>query len=646
MTRGEPQRTKSFKDRFGIVATGVQSNLRRSARGRVYVQCGWLDHIFNARAAELWGREPKLNDAGDRYCGSLRLFSTDGRPIAHEDCWMSLALRDGKSCGGHEIVVERADGSRRTVLAHISPLFDDRGNVVGAINVLFDVTEQRRAELARARRAAIVDSSDDAIVSKNLDGVIQSWNAAAERLFGYTSEEAVGRHISFLIPPDRGDEEDGILARIRSGERVYHFDTVRIRSDGEPIDISVTISPIRNEVGQIVGASKIARDISDRKRAEEQVYGLLTQLNEADRRKDEFLAILAHELRNPLVPLCALLETIKRQPDDAGLLPRIRDTMERQIGQISRLVDDLLDASRTANNKLQLRLERVELAPIVAQAVETCNSLAERAKHRLEVDLPSEPVCLHADRARLIQVFSNLLNNACRYTDDGGIIRLTAERHDGEIAVSVKDNGIGIPPAKLAIVFDMFAQVHAASEPSRGGLGIGLNLVKRLVEMHGGSVQAKSDGPGRGSEFIVRLPICVEAQAGAQPLLPGDDRKTSRLRRVLVVDDNVDSAASLATLLRISGMETATAHDGPAALAAIESLRPDAALLDISLPKMDGHEVARRVRAQPWGKDIRLVALTGWGQPEDRRRSKDAGFDEHMVKPADYEALMKYLASV
>jgi PAS domain S-box-containing protein len=331
---------------------------------------------YNERAVELWGREPELNDPADRFCGSFRLFSADGTPLRHDEYWMALALRHNKSYNDREIIIQRPDGSRSTVLTYAHPLHDEQGQLIGAVNVLVNITDRQCAGLARAHLAAIVDSSTDAIISKNLDGVIQSWNSAAEQLFGYTAKEAIGRHISFLIPSERADEEERILARLRAGERIEHFDTVRVRKDGQPIHVSLTISPIRDDSGRIVGASKIARDISDRKRDEEQIYSLLTQLKDADRRKDEFLATLAHELRGPLAPLSALLELLKRG-HNADLLMQTRDTMERQLGHIVRLVDDLLDVSRIASNKLELRKERIELASVIGQAVEVCRSLPQ-----------------------------------------------------------------------------------------------------------------------------------------------------------------------------------------------------------------------------------------------------------------------------
>ncbi len=596
---------------------------------------------FNERAVELWGREPKLKDPVDRYCGSFKLFTVDGSPIPHDHCWMALALRDGKPYNGLEIVIERPDGSRWDALAHANPFFDEQGGLAGAVNVLIDITHRRKAELARLHLSAIVDSSDDAIISKDLNGFIQSWNAAAHRLFGYTAEEAVGRHISFLIPAERAEEEDRILARLRAGERVYHFDTVRVRQDGQPLYVSLTISPIKDEAGRIVGASKIVRDITERKQAEEQAYRLLTQLKEADHRKDEFLATLAHELRNPLAPLRNVLEIMKHGGDNGQGFAQIQSTLERQLRQMGRLVDDLTDLNRISRSQLELRKERVELASVIQQSVEVCRPLAEAARHELNVSLPHEPTYLHADPARLTQVFSNLLNNACKYTEPGGRIWLAAARRGSEVVLNVKDTGVGIPSDQLVNVFEMFTQIDRSLERSQGGLGIGLTLVKRLVEMHGGSVQAYSQGQGRGSEFVVRLPIfTVDTQAKK----PTAEQTLKTAHRILVVDDNRDAATSLAALLRLTGNETQIAYDGLEAVEAAEKFHPDVILLDISLPKLNGHDACRRIREQPWGKHMMLVALTGWGQDEDRRQTKDAGFDHHMVKPVDFAALMKLLA--
>jgi CheY-like chemotaxis protein/two-component sensor histidine kinase len=325
---------------------------------------------------------------------------------------------------------------------------------------------------------------------------------------------------------------------------------------------------------------------------------------------------------------------------------RAREMMERQLGHMVRLIDDLLDLSRITKGKVELRKDQIDLSAAIQDAVEACRPAVEAAGHDLTVSLPPGPLWVEADRTRLAQVFANLLNNSARYTERGGRIRLTAERQGSDAVVTVADTGVGIPADMLPRIFDMFTQADRPLERSQGGLGIGLSLVRGLVELHGGRVEARSDGPGKGSEFVVRLPVLV---APARPTPPGEDTAEAHhgaAYRILVVDDNEDGATSLAMMLHILGHDTRTAHDGPAALAAAAAFRPDVMLLDIGLPGLSGYEVCRRVREQPGGARTVLIALTGWGQDEDRQRSKDAGFNFHMVKPVDPAALTKLLSGL
>jgi PAS domain S-box-containing protein len=368
-------------------------------------------------------------------------------------------------------------------------------------------------------------------------------------------------------------------------------------------------------------------------------------LKDADRRKDDFLATLAHELRNPLAPLRNGLQVMKLAAGNAGAVEQARSMMERQMAVMVRLIDDLLDVSRITRGKLELRKERVELASVVQSAVEGSRPLIEASGHRLTIALP-EPIPLDADPTRLAQVFSNLLTNAAKYTDRGGQITLTAKRDGGGVVVSVRDTGIGIAPEHLPRLFEMFSQVTTALERSQGGLGIGLSLVKGLVEMHGGTVEARSEGLGKGSEFIVQLPVAGGRSAPESPQAGGGDRAKARgSRRILVADDNRDAAESLAMMLRLAGHEVHAAHDGRDAVEAAAWFRPDVALLDIGMPKLNGFEVARRVREQPWGRNVVLVAITGWGQEEDKRRATEAGFDCHLTKPVEPAALEKLLGT-
>jgi PAS domain S-box-containing protein len=823
------------------------------------------------------------------------------------------ALRRGVVIGlaNHTVLLQR-NGGECPIDDSAAPISDEGGRVSGCVLIFRDVTAQRRMEQAQASQflgarllASIVESSDDAIIGKSLDGIIRSWNSAAERLFGYAAEQAVGRHISLIIPPERIGEEDDIIASLKAGQRIDHFETERMRSDGSRILVSLTISPIKDDGGRVTGASKIVRDvtrqrhaeqrerqllaeaaaanakfeaffeqgalfagimavngtilevnrlaweacgytkdqivgkpfwegpwwapsadlagqiktasvraaagetfrgempyfvadgsqrevdvtiqpikdetgqvlflaptgvdITDRKRAEADrekfatliesstdfiamcdlsgrpffvnraglaavgldnldearrvsvasfffpedqpriineflpsvldkghgeieirfrhfktgearwmAYKVLTlpdangrpiafatvsqdvterkrledslrrlavDLSEADRRKNEFLAMLAHELRNPLAPISNAARALRLGGRDGDALQSAPEMLERQIRQMSRLVDDLLDMSRITRGKIELRKERIELTPVVDQAVEAVRGLYRSMNHQLTVTLPPTPVHLDADSARLTQVVGNLLNNACKFTDRGGHVWLTVDQDGQEAVVRVRDNGIGIAAEHLPQVFEMFAQVDTSLERSRDGLGIGLTLVKSLVELHGGTVQIHSEGPGHGSEFTVRLPALSDLPRQVpQPVLSEPTPAVGR--RILIVDDSEDGAESLAMLLRLGGHETHQAHDGLAAIEAAGRLRPDVVLLDIGLPILNGYEVCSRIRKEPWGKDLVLVALTGWGQEEDRHRSREAGFDVHMVKPVDHDVLVRLLASL
>ena len=774
---------------------------------------------------------------------------------------------------------------------------DAEGNPAHFIAVIENIDDRKRLDDAAMRLGAIVESSDDAIVAKDLNGIVTAWNRGAQALFGYDAAEMIGRPISILIPPDRSEEESNILARISAGDKVEHFDTVRRRKDGQLVSVSVSISPIYNRDGRIVGASKIARDVTDRRKAEArlrdsearlrftlesaglgdweldvatgawrgslrcfqcfgydevvpnwnyrellqhvhpadraevarsyrqaltsrtdwrfecrviwpdgtvhwiaahagagddgdpptrllgvisdvterkeieaglerrqarldlaasaaglgvfewrlpdnhmtwendrmyEIFGrirsdgplTLTQLaaqavhpddihtferdvakglafqatfhsvcrvrrksdgatrsvefagrtehaidgtplrllgvvsdvtereraarevRGADRRKDEFLATLSHELRNPLAPLRNAVQIMRLAPDpkqvaDAG------HVMERQLGHMVRLVDDLLDMSRITRGELTLRKAPVDFATVVRNAVETSRPLIDSKGHRLTVTLPAPGVVVDGDLTRLTQVLANLLNNAAKFSNRSGEITLSAERHANEVVVRVTDRGVGIPAEMLGSIFDMFMQVDQTLESSHGGLGIGLTLVRRLVELHGGTVEAHSAGRGAGSEFVVRLPITSAWAAVDTPMATPTVASPAAAvgRRILVVDDNEDSADSLAKLLELMGHAIATAHDGVEAVDAAESFRPEVILLDIGLPKLDGYGVARRIREQPWGKDMLLIAATGWGQQEDRRRSKEAGFDHHLVKPVDLAELVRLMGT-
>ncbi len=658
-----------------------------------------------------------------------------------------------------------------------------------------DVTERNCAEAFSSNLAAIVNSSDDAIISTTLDGVITSWNQGAEKLFGYVPATAIGQNIFQFIPEDRHEEERMVFAKVRRGEKVKHFDTERITKDGRHIKISMTVSPMRNAKEQIIGVSKISHDISERRESQLQLQasetrfrrlfeaahdgilildagtrkithvnpfltdlldypaehflgkelweigflsdkwasqtamqqlheqgtiryeslpledrhgrthpvemvanlyqedqnpviqcnirdisersrlealqrGQAVELSDLHRRKDEFLAMLSHELRSPLAPIANAVQLLGLQRGSENRIQQqARGIIERQLGQLQHLVDDLLEVSRITTGRVQLRRERVIVSEIVESAVETIRPLLEQRRHELTVSLPPEPIWLDADRARLEQVLVNLLTNSAKYTDIGGHVWLTVAleefapaktlantKHgtqelpsllnkpsDG-VVIRVRDTGVGISPELLPRVFDLFTQSERSLDRSQGGLGIGLALVQRITELHSGTVEASSV-LGQGSEFIVRLPVWKESNRGPKEDLTSTEPPLPFVPlKVLVVDDNVDTVLSFSMLLRASGHEVRTAHDGPTAIQTVLDFRPDVVLLDIGLPGLNGYEVATRIRQHPDLKQIVLVALTGYGQESDRQTSLQAGFNHHLVKPARLDQLQKILA--
>jgi PAS domain S-box-containing protein len=546
--------------------------------------------------------------------------------------------------------------ARREDTFHIAlatELLSGAAAVVGV--VAFTALLRRHLAARNAATAAIAEQRErlrttlasigDAVITTDIEGRVTSLNAVAESLTAWTSEEAKGQPLDrvFRIVNEetRQPVPSPVVRAIREGVIVGLANhTILQAKDGAERPIDDSAAPIRCAEGQVVGCVLVFRDVTERRRAEQ-------ASRDASRHKDEFLATLAHELRNPLAPITNALSILRIVSDDQEARRRATDTMERQVTQMVRLIDDLLDVNRISRGKLELRKERVELASVVYQAAEICRPLVESAGHDLKIELPEQPVYLSADAVRLAQVFSNLLNNSCKFSEPGGRLGLKAVRRGDEVVVSVKDNGVGIPPDRLESIFGMFSQVGGPLERTHGGLGIGLTLVKRLVELHGGHIEARSEGLGKGSEFIVTLPVAgspaTDGQSGSATS-PTAATAEAGHHRVLVVDDNRDSAESLALLLRLAGNETHTAYDGREALTVAAKVQPDVLLLDIGLPEMNGYDVCRRVREQPWGQDVLIVALTGWGQEEDRRKSREAGFNEHLVKPVDHAALMKVLA--
>ncbi len=766
----------------------------------------------------LWANDAELRTLGysrDEYVGRhIAEFHVDADVIAD----ILARLHRGERLHDQPARMRRRDGTIRDVIIDSSVLWEE-GRFVHTQCFTRDVTQQRKAEATQALLAAIVGASDDAIISKTLDGIITSWNAGAERLFGYTSDEAVGRSITMLIPADRQEEEPAILDRIRRGDRIEHYETVRQHRDGTLLDISLTVSPIRNDCGRITGASSIARDVTLQNRAAKRVaadYEATVRLHElgkscvrpgdhfdenlgeildtaiwisradkgnvqmydqaaeelrivasrgfdlafleafarvafdarspygaalaagertivddvtnaelfaspqsleklrqagigafqstplvsstgtvlgiisthfagrhrpserecrlldvlarqaadylerrrgdqqrehllhvaerarveaeaANRAKDEFLAMLGHELRNPLA---AVQNAIAAAALDERSRERALEIARRQSDQLRRIVDDLLDVARITRGTVPIRKQRVSLPEVLQRAVEAAAGLMQERGHVLAFTSPANAIHVDGDASRLEQAFGNLLANSAKYTDPGGTVSVGVELDDDTAVVRVRDNGIGIAPDALSRVFDLFAQGTRTLDRAQGGLGIGLTVVRRIVELHDGTVEAHSAGVGHGSEFIVRLPtVAATSTTASSESTAAEVSALRRPARVLMVEDNPDAAESLGMILQLLGHHVRVAPDAVAALQAIRANPPDIMLIDIGLPGMDGYELASRIRADAAMKHLLLVALTGYGQLEDKARAMAAGFDYHLVKPIDVGTL-------
>ena len=490
--------------------------------------------------------------------------------------------------------------------------------------------------------------------SLSADGTVLYCNRSFAALLKSSQEKVSGRAFDAFVtetdrPIWRGILNDSQTAQGHGELRLQPF-------GGEPVPVHLALNAL--PLSGAVALGLVVTDLTERKHQEETARRLereeaaraaaerlARQAQETDRKKDEFLAVLAHELRNPLAPIRNAAQVLKLKGLTDPIMRNARDVIERQAAHLSRLVDDLLDVSRITRGKVTLQTARIGLDAVLASAVEASRPVIELAGHELQISMPPEPVFLIGDMTRLVQVFGNILVNAAKYTDPGGCIRLAARQDVGGVAVSVADNGIGIPADHLPKLFEMFSQVDSALERTQGGLGIGLSLVKGLVELHGGTVEAYSEGAGRGSEFTVRLPLPRAALPNdREPVVDG--RVPFRKCRVLIADDNVDAALSLAEMLAVMGHEVVTVHDGLAAVESSGTFRPEVILLDIGMPRLNGYDAARRIREQVGGKNALLVALTGWGQEDDKRRAEEAGFDHHFTKPVAPDALEKLLAGV
>ncbi len=635
------------------------------------------------------GRITYLNAVAESLTG-WRQEEAAGQPIeavfriANEETKLpaespvTQALREGVVVGlaNHTSLLAK-DGKEWSIDDSAAPIKDAGGRVVGVVLVFRDVSQRRQAERLEQnrlrqraeaheemrRRVEELEKLMEVLpvavwIARDRECMQISGNRAGYHLLRMPSglnlsltapleEQPTGfrvYHAGQEVPP----EELPLQRAAARGIEVRDYEEDIVFDDGTVVQAFGSALPLFDEKGEVRGSIAAFMDVSELGRLEQELRRKVEELAVADRRKNEFLATLAHELRNPLAAIrnAAQILSAKGPPDPD--LRWSRGVILRQVSHMARLLDDLLDLSRISQNKLDLRKERTELAAAFEMAVETSRPLIESGGHELIVNLPSEPVYLDADPVRLSQVFSNLLQNAAKYSDAGGNIRLAGELQGSEVLVSVKDDGIGISAETLPRIFEMFSQGQRVLERSQDGLGIGLALVRGLVGLHGGSIEARSDGPGQGSEFVVRLPRLVppavemreRSGAGAGPM------HAAPRRRLLIVDDLKDNADTLAMLLELKGHEVHMAYDGEEAIAAAERFQPEVVLLDIGMPKLDGYEACRHIRQQPWGKEMFLIALTGWGQDDDRRRTEEAGFDHHLVKPADPAVLLQLLASL
>jgi two-component system CheB/CheR fusion protein len=502
---------------------------------------------------------------------------------------------------------------------------------------------------AQQRLAAIIESSDDAIVSKDLSGIITSWNNGARRLFGYDEADVIGKPITILIPDERQDEEALILSRVRRGERIEHFETVRLHKDGHLINISLVISPIKDQTGKIVGASKIARDITERKKADEQLRRALeaerearAEAEKANRLKDEFLATLSHELRNPLNVVIGYAEILRRSEEfqENTFVLKAAETIRRNALAQAQLVSDLLDLSRLQMGKLSLNRQPVSFSTVISDAIETVRTEAIAKRISLDVRLDKEVLVVEGDPIRLGQIAWNLLNNAVKFTPAEGKVRITLSREDDYSVLAVEDSGQGISPEFLPHVFEIFRQADASIVRRQGGMGIGLALVRQLAELHGGDVKAESDGHGKGARFTVKVPLYTPGEAA----LPTEKTGASgalKSKFILVVDDSPETTEMLGKLLELEGAFVDVAKSGKEALEIARQKRFDLVVSDISMPEMDGYQLLRSLRELPDMADLPVVALTGYGRNIDIDRARDEGFAEHLTKPLDLDKLLQ-----
>ncbi|HLE61484.1 MAG TPA: PAS domain S-box protein, partial [Pyrinomonadaceae bacterium] len=534
-----------------------------------------------------------------------------------------------------------------------APIRDERGNILGMVLVFRDISERKRAEAANRRLASIVESSDDAIIGKTLESVITSWNRAAEKMFGYTAEEAIGQSIYIIIPPERTHEEEEIIRTLARGERIDHFETVRMTKERQRLDISLTVSPIKDSSGSVIGVSKIARDITERKRAEAVREQLLeweqaarARAEDSNRLKDEFLAVVSHELRTPLNAILGWATLLEGGKLDPGAAHRAVEIIQRNAKSQAQIVNDILDVSRIVSGRLRLSISKVEVLPMIEMAVENMRPAAEEKGINISSHLDKSVGSVSADPERLQQIIWNLLSNAIKFTSRGGSVQVKLERADTDFEISVTDTGEGISQEFLPHVFDRFRQADSSITRSHGGLGLGLAIVRHLVEQHRGSVRAESAGKGRGATFTVRLPLASQKDASLQTDTSAGLHEVPDLTglTVLVVDDEPDANDLTMAMLQHYGATVRTATSVLQAFEILETDRIDILVSDLGMPEMNGYDLIKKVRHE--GIQIPAVAVTAHAMSEDRLRALAAGYQVHVAKPVNSEELAIVVASL
>lgn len=621
--------------------------------------------------ADIDGKVTMLNPVAEELTG-WKNADARGQPLArvfhiiNEDTRAEVenpalrAITDGVTLGlaNHTLLIAK-DGREIAIDDSGAPIRSG-GELLGAVLVFRDITERRRAEQARALLAEIVDSSEDAIISKSLQGIITSWNNSAVRMFGYAPEEAIGRSITMVIPPELLQEETMILGRLRQGQRIEHFETVRVTKTGKRINLSLTVSPVRNKYGEIIGASKIARDITDKVRAEEERGRLLAseraareRAEAASRAKDEFVAMISHEIRSPLNAILGWSQVLRKGALDKTATANALESIERNARAQAQLVSDLLDISRVITGKLRINARPVDIMNSLESALESIHPAAEAKQITIDVEGEPYATVVTGDSDRLQQVLWNLLSNAVKFTPRHGRVLVRVARLDSSLEVAVTDSGIGIPKDFLPFIFDRFTQADTTSSRKHAGLGLGLSIARHIIELHGGAITAESEGEGKGATFRITVPVRalqLQAADSGQTTVPIETIANEVMLnglRVMVVDDEAETRELLKVMLGSHGVDVLTASSGTEALAQINEWQPAVIVSDIGMPVMDGYMFMKRVRGlDSEQRSVPSIALTAYARAEDRLRALAAGFQMHVPKPVEASELVMVIASL